>query len=417
MKSEFDITYILKNIKPPFKGGEVELNRTYVNSFYYIESIENMFMTGHFEFEDRGGFFESLPLTGEESLEVTIIQDIEGEKGKSIRVSKKIEFDFYIVELKEMEKIRTVNYVFKLVEKGFFDFVKRSYSKSFRQKKISEIVTDICKHQLNLTSEKYEVEETKDNINYIIPYWKPLVTIKHLTRLAKRQTAPQESGYLFFSTSGNENETKPIKKFISFATLLEEKADSNEGNKYLFKKNDGNPDYINNFLEVRNPYYKNNAGLKNGISGKKFFGVDFVTDKALLTVQKTYTEYVSDARTLGKKAFFPSDIDDVNGEVAFFGHNSIGQIEAHQDHKFRMTLESFNKREAILNGSLERYSGKLIYVEQISDNKGELHDIENSGEWLIKTITHNFMMDVFEQKIVILKSAYSDTVVEGRLDV
>lgn len=414
MKSVFDIVYVLKDIKPPFVGGELELNRAYINNFYYIESIENMFMTGYMEFEDIGGFFESLPLTGEETLKVTIEQDIVGSNNNSIRVTKTIEFEFFIVELKEVEAIRTVTYGFQLVEKGFFDFVKKEYSKSYKQKKVNEIVGDICKNQLSMESDNYDIETTTEKIDFIIPYWKPLVTIKHLTKLAKRQTAPRESGYLFYSTSGDADRIKPLKKFVSFATLLEEKAETEDGKKYFYKKNDGNPDYINNFLEVRNPMFKNNRIRKDGISGKTFYGVDLTTDKTLLTVSKKYSEFLDGARALGKKAFIPTTIDDVDGEVGFFGYTTQGQIEAHQDHKFRMSFESFNKREVIVNGALDRYCGKLIYVEQISDNKGELHNIEDSGEWLVKAVTHNFILDIYEQKLIILKDAYSETVLDDR---
>lgn len=404
------------DIKPPFVGGEIELNNANVIKFYYIESIENMFMTGFVEIEDVGGFFEKLPLTGEETLRVTIEQDIidSSNVSNTIVATKTIDFEFFIIELKENEKQRTTNYLFKLVEKGFFDFVNKAYSKSYNQQKIDDILTDVCKNQLKLDVEDYDIERTDDKIDFIIPYWKPLITIKHLIRKAKRQKAPRESGFLFFSTSGDDTTLGPVKKFVSFATLLEEKADRSDSQIYYQNKQDINPNYLNNFLEMQNPFYKNRRILKDGISGKTFYGVNLKTDKTLLDVNKKFSEYISGAKSLGTNAFLKTDIDDIHGEVMFLGYTSESQIEAHQDHKFRMSYESFNKREVLLNGSLERYCGKLIYVEQISDNIGELHNIENSGEWLIKAITHNFLLDVYEQKLIIIKDAYSDTELEDR---
>ena len=274
--AEHRITYTLKGIEPPFVGGQLEINPAVVTKFYYIESIENMFLTGKLIIEDVGGLLEKLPLTGEETLEVVIEQELEGDT--DIISLKTLEFEFYNIKLGETERVKTTTYIFELVEKGFFKFVNKKYSKSYKQKNINNIVEDVCKNQLGLETEQYDIEETADSLDFIIPYWKPLTTLKYFTRIARRKQAPNEAGYLFYSTSGDEDSKIPVKKFVSFATLLDVEPETDETKKYYFKKNDINPNYINNFLEVRNPNYKNRSVLSQGLSGKKYYGVDFVTD-------------------------------------------------------------------------------------------------------------------------------------------
>ena len=409
--AEHKITYKLKGIQPPYIGGEIEFNKSAVVQFFYIESIENMFLTGKIEIMDVGGLLEKLPLTGEETLEVIIEQEIEGDA--NIISLKTLEFEFYNIELGKTERTKTTSYIFHLVEKGFFNFINKSYSKSYKQKFINDVVEDVCKNQLNLESDQYEIEDTADKVDFIIPYWKPLITLKYFTRIARRKQSPNESGYLFYSTTGDVDVEAPVKKFVSFATLLEVDPDLDDLKKYYFKKPDINPNYINNFQEVRNPQFKNNKIRKDGISGKKYYGVDFITDKSLVTVEKTYSEYVANAKMSGNVSYLSVGLDDVDSEVKFMGYSDANLIEAHQDFKFRMSLESFNKREVLVDGALTRYCGKTIYVEQSTDNPEELHNIEHSGTWIIKTITHSFMVNSFDQKMVILKDAYEATEVEG----
>lgn len=418
MQTNFKITYTLKDIQPPFNGGELELNENAILSFYFIENIENMFLTGALKIEDTGGLFEQLPLTGEESLTVTIEQDIQNKTDNehSIYSTKTINFEFYKIEILDAERQRTETYKLYLVEKGFFNYIKKQYSKSYNQKKISQIVDDIFKNQLNLDSNNYDIEETKDKIDFIIPYWKPLTTLRYLTKLSKRQKSPQESGFLLYTSTGDQDQKVPMKKFISFATLLEENIPSDDNSKYYYKKDTINPNFINVFREVRNPHFSNRGILNNGISGKKSYGVDFTNNKKIFFVSKKYSEFVTSAKMLGKTSYLSLELDEIDSQVKFSPYNE-DISENIQDYDFRMALESFNKREVLLDGSLDRHAGQLIYLEQMSDNDVNLYEPKNSGPWIIKGITHYFVIDGYEQKMTILKDAYSDTDVEGHLEV
>ena len=414
MNTDFTIKYILKDIQLPFKGGEIELNNAFIRNFYFIENIENVFLTGAMEFDDINGFFEKLPLTGEETLRVIIEQEIEDEKDQDNNRSytKVIDFEFFKVKILEFDSNNGVIYKIDLIEKGALRFIDKQYSVSYVDQKVSYIIQDLCTHQLGLNATQFDIEETGDSLtNYLIPYWKPIVTIKDLVKRAREARSPNEGGFLFYS---NTEEESPIKKFVSFSTLMKQKPDKAENEKYYFKRADINPFYIHNFKEARNPTHSNRSIIKDGISGKKYYWLDLVNDKKVNTTEQIYSQYIDRAKLLGNVSYLSLGLDDPNSEVKFLGYGDENQVKAFQDYRFRMSMESYNKREVVLNGMLDRYAGKVIYVEQMSDNEEEDAYVRaDNGAWLIKAVTHNFFIDGYENRMTILKDGYDDTDVVG----
>ena len=418
MAETFSIRYILRNIKPPFQGDEMELDPSNIMKFYFIESIENMFITGLMEFEDKGGSIEKLSITGEEILSVNIEQNIEDrdDANNSIQSSKTFEFEIHKTVLKNSPGIRRNLYQFHLIENGASEFFKKTYSKSYSQKRTSEIIEDICRFQLQLTSENYEIEQTGNNIDYIIPYWKPSVTIKDLIKISQRQNTPKEGGFLFYSTSGDLDDTEPSKKFKSFYSLITSDVDTSIQKRYYLKKFDINAQSINVIKDFRNPIVNNRMLLNNGIAGKKYYNMNLISDRIITEIEKSYSEYIQNTSLLGTKSFLPSDIDDTDSEIESFGHIDTELVKAYQDHRFRMNLENFNKREGLLEGSMDRFAGKKIYIEEMSDDSGTPYNEQNTGEWIIKSLTWYFGVNSFEQKAIFLKDAYAETDIEGLIN-
>lgn len=414
--ADYDITYKLTNIKPPFRDSELELNVGSISNFYFIENVENMFLTGRIDIEDLGGLFESLPLTGEESLRVDISQDIEGDNNVMFNATKTLDFDFFKIEVLPIEKVTKTTYRLHLVESGFYDFIGKEYSKSYSNKKASEIVIDVLKNQLAITDiNRYDVEESEDKLNFIIPYWKPLVTLKYLAKLARRKPLPHEGGYLFYSTSNGKDTKFPIKKFVSFSNLLEKKVEKESHQVYSFKKD--NAFNINNILESKNPYHSNRGSIKNGISGKKSYSVNLLTDKSIDTSSRTYTDFITKSKTIGNVSYLSLGLDEVDSEVTFIGEHDTNIVKNYQNHKFRMLIEGYNKKDVVLEGLLNRYCGKLIYIEQASSNANEAYEKHDSGTWFIKGVTHFFAGGEYTQKMTILKDGYDETRLTGHQNI
>lgn len=404
-----EITYTLTGVTKPFKDKELPLNISQIEEFYFIESLEQIFLSGCMTINDVGGFFEKLPLTGNEGIRVNLTQDLEHTKdsSQSIFIEKVIEFDIYNVSIPDHRGINQSLYKFVLIEKGGLNFLQNSYSKSYAQKKISEIIKDICDNQLKI--KEYNIETTEDKIDYIIPYWQPSITIKDLLSKSRRTKSPYDGGFLFYSSTENE---VPTKRFVSFSTLLETKASTNEKDKLYFKNHTINQNHINIIKEAENIDYINRAVLSEGLTGKKYLGVDFLVDKKPIILSKTYSEFVKSSNMMDSFSYFNSDIDDKNGDIQVFG-TSEKIIEAELNHSFRMVLESINKKIILLNGCLDRYAGKTVYIEVTSDNHNETFHISDTGVWIIKGITHYFKGNYYQNKMVVIK----DSVAKSESDI
>ncbi len=378
------------------------INPIYVRRFFLVEDIEQMYITAEMEFEDKQGWVEKLPITGNEIFEVELIQETE-----SANIQKTISFEVYDIKMKTGTTGRVNIYTISLVEKGFFQLLDIHYSKSYSNKKISEIMTDVLKNQLK--NSKYEVEETIDKINFIIPYWKPTTTIKYLSKIAKRSKTPQEAGFVFYSTLSDDKKKEPIKKFTSFGTLLEQKPKIEAKDKYYLRDGGKPVTFINNILEIKNLSMCNRKALKNGIQGKTFLGIDFHNDKNIINHSVKLSDYVKNATFLGETINFAQNIESTKADVQFKGYPNSALIKNELEHDFRMNFEDINVREILCKGVLTRYAGQMISIAEISGDNADIINQVYSGTWLIKKIVHYWIANSYEHKMTIIKNASGAT--------
>lgn len=375
------------------------LNPLYIRNFYFIEDLEQMFMTAQLEVLDRGGVFEKLPLTGNEIFEIEIIQ-ADDVSGKNIQ--KTLYFEIYNCKTPSVET-KDIIYIFTLMERGFSNLINTHYSKSFKEKRISDIIKNVFKYQLKFDdlNINYDVELTGDSIDFIIPYWKPTTTIKYLTKISKRNKMPQESGYVFYS-SLNGDEKTTLKRFVSLATLLEQKPKSKTDEKYYLRNAAIPVTYINTILDVQNTQIANCGG----IGGKTYIGVNLLKDKAIVTASKTVSDFVSNSIFLGETLPYSTSEESQYSDVQFRGYSNKNFITNEINHNYRMLFEDVNIRDIYCHGLLNRYAGQIIDVAENSGHVGDTHNELFSGTWLIKKIAHHFNGQTYEQKITILKNSY-----------
>jgi hypothetical protein len=414
MKVPSKWSFYITNIQEPYKNKEMVLNSKYIHEFFFIENIENMFLTAELAIDDKYGFFEIISLSGKEGIKVIIEQELE-----ELEMIKTFEFEIYNITI-EIPTISQNIHRFYLVEKGAFNFFGSNYCVGFNDKKISDIIKSILDNQLKIKSSDYEIEETFDKLsNYVIPYVKPSESIKGLIKKARRNTSPHDGGYLFYSTSGDENRKIPMKKFVSFSNLIKKDVPKSTGNAdyniYSFRKQEGNQYFINVFKEVENLNYAKQSIKSNGIGGKHYFGINYNVDKNILDVNQKYSEFINKVPLLGKTAYFDKSIDNINDEIGFFGGEKE-TIQAREDFSLRMLIEGYNRREVILEGALFRYAGQKIFVEQMALNDSDIHNIQDYGYWIIKGITHYYALGAYTQKVTIIKDSYAESeVTKGKI--
>lgn len=405
MKTE--LKFLLKSPKNNF---EPQLLSTHiVRNFYIVESLEHSFLSAQLEIDDKGGWIELFPLTGNEIFEIEILQEGNSNSSdKTISIKKVFEFEIFDIRMEIQANKKGNIYTFILVEKGFFNFTGKFFSKSFKEKRISEIVTDICVNQLKFDENKinYKIEETAGNIDFVIPYWKANIILKYLCKITRRNKAPQESGFVFFTSLGPESSEKSIKQFTSLATLLEQTPNVSEDKKFYLRDQTKPVTYINNILEMSNPSLINRVGLKNGIQGKTYFGVDLNENKKIIKETKILSDFVKNSIFLGDDIHFEKNIEDKLADVKFKGYSNIDFIKSEMEYKFRMSFETINERVIYCKGLLDRYVGKIIYIEERSGDTDSIINSLYSGTWLIKKIIHNWSGNSFEQKLNIVKNSF-----------
>lgn len=161
----------------------------------YFEDIYNNFISGNLVINDSNSFLNRLSFNGNEYLSLAF------GKPSSNRVVSKV-FRIYGVSNRELVKDQNENYVLNFCSEENVLSEQYKVSKSFKNKKISEIVIDILKNTLQVHPDKLQlqnIEETKGVHNLIVPYLKPFETMNWLcTRAISNTPNTQGSPYLFF---------------------------------------------------------------------------------------------------------------------------------------------------------------------------------------------------------------------------
>jgi hypothetical protein len=185
-----DACTIVTAIGQPFDFSKmvVEIN--------YFEDIYSGAITGALILNDSNGFLNKLSFNGNEFLMLSF-----GKPGFNTRKISKV-FKIYSVSDRQLAKEQNENYVLNFCSEELSLSEQYKISKSYRNQKISDIVSDILLKQLLVKPEKFPVaniEETQGVRDIIIPNWKPFESINWLaTQAISNSPKTQGSPYVFY---------------------------------------------------------------------------------------------------------------------------------------------------------------------------------------------------------------------------
>ena len=153
------------------------------------------------------------PILGEEYLNFSIFtKSVEGESGKGIDINPGLMYSVSISD-RHITKDRQQLYLLHFTSEQDIVNSNTTVSRSFRGKKISEIVKTILDDYIDPTESgnDFVIEETEGLENVVIPNWKPFKAINWLAKRAiNKNNVPN---YLFWEANG-------ITYFKSVETLL-----------------------------------------------------------------------------------------------------------------------------------------------------------------------------------------------------
>ena len=388
-KSSYSIKIISTEV------GEISIGTEDIIVFEMIEDIFSVCMVGKLIFFDRAGATEMIPLTGNEMVSI-------------IYGDNEITKTFIIYDFNKLDQgtqtsgtsLTTIEMY--LVEPQHLALTQHRYSRSWKDKKISEIVYDVATRMGGITEFK-NFEISNESLEYFyMPFWSPLEAIKWLSPRASGNTSKMP-GYLFYSNSKGYN-------FHTLETLFTSKEFEKEDNKSITK-------YV--FTDTENLERESkilswtiepiNYQALNYLSGGHRLGYDFTT-KSLIDYSYTYDEIISKYTMMGKKTLF-TNISKADNQITLDGDDSEATLKNIAYHEFIRRYSKQFSVNIMVRGHDRRYAGMLIDIPWKSAVKTEVLHKLYEGKFMVKSITHQFsgkMQPYYRQLMVCVKTGYSD---------
>lgn len=170
--------------------------RNMVVEINYFEDLYAPTITGQLLINDSSGYLNKFYFSGNEFLVLKF-----SKPGSNLHKIEKV-FRIFGVSGRKMVKDQNENYILNFTSEETVLSEQYKISKSYKNKKISDIVKDIYKNDLLVRPEKVldnNIEETRGVRNLIIPNLKPFEAISWLCTQAISNTSETEgSPYLFY---------------------------------------------------------------------------------------------------------------------------------------------------------------------------------------------------------------------------
>ena len=377
-------------------------NNADIVKLYFIEDIFKFCITGSI----RYNIMEFGPFTGNEKI--ALIYSVEGTPQSN--KSRELIFDVWKVGriqqigtgMRETdENLITMNFV----DPFFSGFSLRKYSRSWADTKYSDIMKDILNNMVFFKNDgglRFNVEESSNKTDFIIPYWNPQTAMRWLMRRAKGKESGT-SGYLCYNSTENtfsHNLVSMNHLLLDIGRTLDPEA-YNFSTAKVFKKN--------KILEWWISGLDRNSTPK--IRGGVWKGYDFHTKK-LLNHEYTYSNGADATVMLGRKTLY-NKMDDIQSSNIIIGESDYDIID---DISYNDWAKRYNMQfivNLIVEGHEDRFAGQQVNIEWPSWSRAlgtqvPFNDLLK-GKYLIKSVTHSFdpgSTYYYKQRLVLIKNSY-----------
>ena len=399
-KQVFNVMLITENQPIVFDNADIV-------ELYFIEDIFKFCITGKLTFNDRYNIMQYGPFTGNEKI--AIIYSVAGEP--KIRKNRELIFDIWKVGniqqagpgiREESESLITMHFV----DPFYTGFFLRKYSRSWRNEKYSQIMKDILNNMVLFKSggRTFNVEESSNNTDFIIPYWSPHTAMRWLMRRA-RGIESGTSGYLCF----NNTNQGFAHNLLTMNYLLSDIGRTLDDVPYAFSKSVVSAE--NKILEwwISGLDRNSNSVLRGGT----WRGYDF-SKKKLLDHEHVYSNGADNTIMLGRKTLY-NQMDDNSSSnmIVGDGNDDILDSISYNDWAKRYNMQFI--LNIIVEGNEKRFAGQQIRIEWPDNvrNIGDTIPFNDllKGKYLIKSVTHSFNPGgtfPYRQRLVLIKNAYTN---------
>lgn len=374
------------------------IDATDISELYFVEDIFKQCMVGKIKFIDRAGIQEFAAFSGAEKI--SIIYSV-GRKTKNIL------FDIWKVgRISEMSAVKREQQSY--IEVTFVDpfyaaYTLKRYSRSFSEQKISSIVRYILGTMMfaDNANAEVDVEETRNKVSFIMPYWTPRQALIYLLPRA-RSASTGEGGYVTYNNTDNDKTGIKL-NMRSMNSLFSDAKNTLDPKTYVMDSKDSSN--RNTILSWWMSGIDRNSNAK--VKGMTYKGYDF-TRKKLLSETVEYSDGVDKSILIGRNSLY-GPVDDPD---SFIGVNAISNDDMLQNFTYNNWVKRYSRQfvlNAIVEGSEDRFAGQMIEIEWPSRLRQEVFNQSLRGKYLIKSITHSFSGSnkiPYIQRLVLLKNAY-----------
>ncbi len=376
--------------------GYITLDQAEIRKLYFIEDIFSYCMTGKLTISSHRGITEFGPLTGNERVRIVYGNEVHREV--NFRIYKINKVDQVMPSTPSQEVIDIL-----FTEETFFLFNFFKYSKSWQDKKATEIITDIATHHLEIDNWDKK-EESIERFDFCMPYWTPNQAFNWLL---KRGTGilTNQPGFLFFNnTRGANLVTLEHLLSVVFHTPL-----TVGDNIYSF--------LTENEVSYNKILYTNISGIDHSaykyLSGGVMRGYD-TKRKKFLEEDYKYMSSVKKQTILGRKTLYP-EIDNLRVNYYNTMEDEEKMIDTIYYNAFHKKYVHGLMTSITCRGHEDRYCGGMIELDWPSGDVKEWTNKNLNNYYLVKSITHSFNANAtpaYKQKMVLIKNGYTDSDVD-----
>jgi hypothetical protein len=181
-------------------GQRFDIKKVFVELSYY-EDIYSFAVSGYATIVDAQGFIELLQLTGNEFIEISF-----SKTKNAPNINKQVYRVYKISDRKPVGNMNSESYTLYFCSEELLLSEQTKISKSYKGKKISDVIKNIMTEKLAVDPIKLNIEETTGVNDFIVPQFKPFEAISWLSTYAR----PNKSGIkgadmLFFETKDKFN--------------------------------------------------------------------------------------------------------------------------------------------------------------------------------------------------------------------
>jgi len=397
------------------------LNNADVIECYFIEDLYAYMRTGKLTFIDKNGIMEFGSLVIGSTVDILFGEGTyDGSVGKDDTV---VTLEIYKAQniTQSSPNVDGKQNVIELilVEPQFQNLTNQKYSRSWNQKKITTIMSDILEKMVGFDIDYITITDESDEIiDFTMPYWTPL---QALNWLCNKSSSDGKWGFCCYMR--RDYDYNDIGKAIEIQTL-----------ESMFQSKDIIEDTNSGIYTLSSPllydynkilsYEMSGVDLTSNkqIRGGHLTGYDFKRKKFLENIYQ-YSEgqddigesIVDNFTMLGDWTLFKgteySTLKDADVDIQMIGDDDENIIKNVYFNNWVKRYSVQNMINIIVRGHESREVGKMITIKWPSiDEEKESYNSNLNGKYLIKSVTHFFEPNgkpSFKQKLGLMKNAYN----------